>query len=99
MSVGLLARPAAEPGYFVVPICASGEARTAITRHGWPEWWLMACRVPGLMITASPVFASSGRPSTVTVHSPAVTSRISSTSWVCSGTASPLAKVLLRRPG
>jgi hypothetical protein len=28
--------------YFTAPVCASGEARTAITWHGWSEWWLMA---------------------------------------------------------
>jgi hypothetical protein len=28
--------------YFAVPICASGEARTAITSHSSSESWLMA---------------------------------------------------------
>jgi hypothetical protein len=68
-------------------IWASGEARTAITSHGSSPLWWMACLVPGAMITASPVLATSGRPAMVMTHWPVVTSRTSSISWVCSGTA------------
>jgi hypothetical protein len=42
MSMGPLARPVPEPGYLIAPICASGEARTAITSHSSSELWLMA---------------------------------------------------------
>ena len=42
MSMGPLTRPVPEPGYVTAPICASGEARTAITSHSPSELWLMA---------------------------------------------------------
>jgi hypothetical protein len=42
MSASVLTWPVPEPVYFAVEICASGEARTAITWHGWSESWLMA---------------------------------------------------------
>jgi hypothetical protein len=34
--------PVLEPVYIAVPICTSGEARTAITWHGWSSSCLMA---------------------------------------------------------
>jgi hypothetical protein len=37
MSLWLAAWTRPEPGYFVVPICASAEARTAMTWHASPE--------------------------------------------------------------
>jgi hypothetical protein len=42
MSMCPLTRPVPEPGYFTALICASGEARTAITSHSSSESWLMA---------------------------------------------------------
>jgi hypothetical protein len=42
MSMCLLAWPVPEPSYLIARICASGEARTAITWHSSPELWLMA---------------------------------------------------------
>ena len=46
MSMGPPAWPVPEPGYVTAPICASGEARTAIASHSSPESWLMAWLAP-----------------------------------------------------
>ena len=42
MPMCLLTWPGPEPVYLAVPICTSGEARTAITWHDWSSLCLMA---------------------------------------------------------